>query len=413
MTGTMPTAQAPRTVLFIGFWSLDDPLTASSLLPGARLLLDRFGTREVILATVERNSAVPTTKLPAGMRHVPLPASTTRPKVLARALDHLRMTRQLGDLVRREKVGLIIARTANAGALAHGVHRRTGVPYIVESFEPHAEYMADCGEWSRSGPLYRAARWLEGRQQRHAFGLITVAETYRARLLREGVPPERVVVAACPVPLDRFVPQASERARIREEWGRGAEPVVGVYAGKFGGLYHRERAFALFAAAHAHFGDRFRLLLLTPAPHEPVIEALRALRFPAEHATVRSVPHAQVPVWLSAADFAFAPYRATPSSAYLSPVKIGEYWACGLPVLLTPGVGDDSAIVGAQPLAGVLHDPADAGAHHAFERMAQVLAAPEHGAICRSLAERYRTIEHTAEAYEALIRRLTSSGTGR
>ncbi len=407
-----PKVKAPGTVLFIGFWGLDDPLTASSLLPGARTLLERFGTERVILATVERGSAPPSLRLPEGIQHVPLHASTMRPKVLGRTLDHVRMARDLAGLVRREKVGLIMARTANAGGLAHRVHRRTGVPYIVESFEPHAEYMADCGEWSRWGPLYRAARWLERAQMRAAVGLITVANTYRDRLLREGVPPERLAVAPCPVPLDRFAPDGSVRARIRADLG-GADILVGVYAGKFGGLYHRERAFALFAAAHAHFGARFRLVVLTAEPHDAVIASLRASGFPAEHAVVRAVPHAEVPGWLNAADFAFAPYRATPSSAYLSPVKVGEYWACGLPVMLTPGVGDDAAIIAQHTLAGVLHDPERTDHGAAFACMQRVLDDPAHRTLCRSLAERHRTIAHTAAAYARSIDRLTSAGTGR
>lgn len=49
-----------------------------------------------------------------------------------------------------------------------------------------------------------------------------------------------------------------------------------------------------------------------------------------------------MPDYLSAADFASGLHRSKP---YVSPIKIGEYWASGLPVFLTHGVGDDSEIV--------------------------------------------------------------------
>jgi hypothetical protein len=49
--------------------------------------------------------------------------------------------------------------------------------------------------------------------------------------------------------------------------------------------------------------------------------------------------------YLSAADFAFATIKSTPIRLYCCPVKNGEYWASGLPILLEDGIGDDSDII--------------------------------------------------------------------
>ena len=397
-------AGAPATILFLGFWGLDDPLTASSLLPGAQLFLNELGARRVLVATVERSAKPPALRLPEGMVHLPLPASTLRSKAMARAKDQLAMTAKLVATVKREGVGLIIARTSNAGSLAHWTARLTGVPYIVESFEPHAQYMAECGEWDPRGALYRATLRLEALQKRHALGLITVSHTYRERLVKEGVDPARIEVAPCPVPLDRFAPDAAARRTMRSQLD-DPDVLVGVYAGKFGGLYHRERAFDLFSAVRARIGERFRLLLLTPAPHDGVRDGLAAAGFPLEHALIRSAPHAEMPAWLSGADFAFAPYRKTSSCAFLSPVKIGEYWACGLPVMLTPGVGDDSDIIASEPLSGVLQDPAQGDPSGAIDRLVAIVNNAGHVQACRSLAERHRDIAHTRRAYQALLLR--------
>ena len=395
---------APATVLFLGFWGLDDPLTASSLLPGAHLFLNELGARRVVVATVERAAKPPALRLPEGMVHLPLPASTLRSKALARAKDQMAMTAKLVATVKREHAGLIVARTSNAGSLAHWTARLTGVPYIVESFEPHAQYMADCGEWDPSGALYRATVRLEALQKRHALGLITVSHAYRERLVEEGVDPKRIEVAPCPVPFERFRPDPVARRTMRSRLD-DPDAIVGVYAGKFGGLYHRERAFELFSAVRTRIGDRFRLLLLTPAPHDPVRNGLAAAGFPLEHALIHSAPHAEMPASLSSADFAFAPYRKTPSCAFLSPVKIGEYWACGLPVMLTPGVGDDSGIIAGEPLSGVLHDPEEGDPAAAIDRLVAIVNDAGHVRACRALAERHRDIAHTLRAYAALLAR--------
>ena len=44
----------------------------------------------------------------------------------------------------------------------------------------------------------------------------------------------------------------------------------------------------------------------------------------------------------------FVIIKPAPCRLSCSAIKIGEYWANGLPVLLTPSVGDDSAIIAAE-----------------------------------------------------------------
>jgi hypothetical protein len=58
-----------------------------------------------------------------------------------------------------------------------------------------------------------------------------------------------------------------------------------------------------------------------------------------------NVPHQQVPGFLSASDFGFSLVKPSPNRKYCSPVKNGEYWANGLPIILPADVGDDAALV--------------------------------------------------------------------
>jgi glycosyltransferase involved in cell wall biosynthesis len=192
--------------------------------------------------------------------------------------------------------------------------------------------------------------------------------------------------------------RAEDRMRVRAELG-WQNAVVGVYAGKFGGLYHRERSFAAFAAAQRIIGPGSGLIILTSEPEEQVRAGLAAAGFNGDRLLVRYARHEEVAAHLSAADFAFAPYRGTPSSACISPMKIGEYWANGLPVLLTRGVGDDSAIISEQPLAGALFDPEGVDINDALSRILEVLQRPYQRKRTSELAERYRSMELTVNAY--------------
>src|SRR5690606_23449123 len=46
--------------------------------------------------------------------------------------------------------------------------------------------------------------------------------------------------------------------------------------------------------------------------------------------------------------------KQIPVSIYQSPVKVGEYLACGLPILLTANVGDESALIEKQKLGFIV-----------------------------------------------------------
>lgn len=390
-------------VLFLGFWGVNDPLTTATIVPGIRTLIDGLGVPRVVLGTVERGTERTWDRPIDHVDHLPWRARELGLRLVSRTVDHLGHVRQLVKAVRRHRTGLIIARASTAGSFGYSVSRITGVPLVVESFEPHADYMADCGEWDRRSMIHRLSRRMEQRQITHALALITVAHSYREHLVAGGAGAHRVFTAPCPVDADAFRFDADQRARLRAHIGATAH-IVGVYAGKFGGMYHDHVAFTVFARTAARFEGRFKLVILTPEDRGRVVKGLDDAGFPMEHAFVDRVPHHEVPGWLSAADVAFALYKGTPSSRYLSPVKIGEYWACGLPVVLTAGVADDGAIIASEGTGGTVFDPAHDDPGAAVER---ALVGADRARI-RDLALRHRSLEATRRAYEGVFELLAA-----
>jgi len=391
-----------RTLLFLDYWSLHEPLTQATVIPTLRMLLAEGLAERVVLVTVERGRppASMLEPLPQGVMHVPMRAARG-PRVLARALDRLTLVPRIAVLARREGASFIMARAVVAGGFAHDVHRLTGLPYAVDYFEPHNGYMVDAGEWRAGGILDRAVRRMIARQLRSAAACVTVTDNYRQRLIAAGADAGRLYVAPCPVDASRMRHDPVARERLRDELG-WRDALVGIYAGKFGGLYHRERAFAAFATAHRHIGERFALFILTPEPADAVRAGLAAAGFTGR-VVVRYAAHAEVPAYLSAADMAFAPYRGTPSSAGISPMKIGEYWSAGLPVLLTRGVGDDSGIIEREPYAGAVFDPEGNDLSHALDRVLEVLARPDQRSHTMALAARYRSMNITRDVYRRIL----------
>ena len=149
-----------------------------------------------------------------------------------------------------------------------------------------------------------------------------------------GLP--RSVVGCC-VDTHQFYFDPTQRAARREELGLQDKFVI-CYCGA---MSHWQRPDALveaFAAIRAAMPDAHLLAVTKEA--QPLREQLARVGVAAEDVTIRSAPHDQVASYLMAADVGILLRENTLTNRVASPVKFAEYLRCGLPVILTPYVGD-------------------------------------------------------------------------
>jgi glycosyltransferase involved in cell wall biosynthesis len=397
-------------ILFLGYWGLHDGLTTSTIFPHLRLLQARPDVQAIRLVTVERGpQAQAELAFDPGfavskITFEPLRSRPGSNVILNKIEDFTRFPAELIKQVAAFKPDFILARGAPAGALAYLVWQKTKLPFYVESFEPHADYMLESGVWRRYDPRYLFQRHWEKRQKQLARGLMPVAENYRQQLMAEGVPASRIVTVPCSVDAAAFAFAAAARQRVRQRLGfTDPQAILGVYVGKFGGIYYDEEAFAVFRAAADHFGAAFRLLILTPDPLADVQRRLAAVGLPAAHAHITKAPHHEVPDYLSAADFAFATIKPAPCRLFCSAIKIGEYWANGLPVVLPEGIGDDSSIIRAEGGGAVFSLARPESIGQALAHVQAQLRDPNHRSTIRELAVRHRSVARAREAYDQLL----------
>jgi glycosyltransferase involved in cell wall biosynthesis len=396
-------------LLFLSYWGLEDPLTISTVFPHLRLLQQLPEVKRILLVTIERG---------AGSNHElhfapgfgmdkitfsPLRSRQNQPLLLNKIDDFVRFPNELIQLVKQNNIEVIIGRGAPAGALAYLVWKKTQTPFLVESFEPHADYMLESGVWKRYDPRYLFQRYWEKKQKQLAAGLMPVAENYRRKLIQEGVASKNIVTVPCSVNVAAFNYDPALRQQVRTRLGFAADAPVGIYVGKFGDIYYDAEAFDLFRDAAAHFGAHFRLLVLTPNPEAEVRAKLAKVGLTSEQVFVTKAPHVEVPSYLSAADFAFATIKPAECRRFCSPIKVGEYWAAGLPVLLTDGVGDDSDIIKQEGGGAIFNLDEPATVPAALKQISYLLQQPDYRKAIRDLAVRHRTVERAAEAYNQLL----------
>ncbi len=333
-------------ILYLSYWGLGEGLTASTVFPHLKILAGFSNIEKVLLVTIERSEKYGNNILPEHKKisHHRLFSGRPLPNMLNKIYDFIDFPKKLSKLCRQENIGKIIARGSPAGALAMKTSRKTGIPFYVESFEPHADYMYESGTWKKYDPRYIFQKKWEKQQLKKATALMPVAENYKRALIEKGVSPGKIDVIPCCVDTDKFAFNKEAREKIRKELGYN-DKTVGIYTGKFGGLYYGKEAFEIFEIAFKRFGDNFFLMILTSGEHEWIYRMAENTTIPKDRMHVTFKPYNQVPDYLSSADFGFTLIKPKHSSFYCSPIKNGEYLACGLPILLTEGVGDDSKIL--------------------------------------------------------------------
>ncbi|HQQ96889.1 MAG TPA: glycosyltransferase [Cyclobacteriaceae bacterium] len=385
-------------IAFISYWSLNEGLTQATVLPHVKLLRAMTGVEKVILFTIER-SGQPVERLED---HIPLYARKFGWVFLNKFSDFLSFTPAVREVVKREGIQLIISRSSLAGGIGFRVARSLGCRHATESFEPHDDYMLESGVWSKWDLRYHLARYFQRNQCAVDNFLMPVSHSYAKVLLERGVRQDQMVVVPCTVDTQVFrrTRNDSLMARLHIQ----ADQTVGVYAGKFGGLYFDQEAFEFFAVARATVKQYFQLILTTDPPEEIRAKMVRA-GFAEHEFAIVTARHDEISDYLSLAHFAFATYRPSPSKRYLSPIKVGEYWACGLPVLLTEGVGDDAEIISREG-CGAVFTWSQKGMEMALHKILEQLKDPQVAERNQQLARTYRNRDILVKAYELLLSRV-------
>lgn len=343
-------------MIFIGYWGANEGLSQSTINPHLEILARMDAVSSIHYLSMERKPEETIFKVPfhPKIQHIPYRCLSGGLRMLNKFGDLVRMYRLARKIAIEKNISQVICRSSLAGIMGYYLHRNLGLPYVVESFEPHADFMLEAGIWSRRGLSFTIQKWFEQQQKRTADYLLPVADQYRKKLIEEGVAGEKILVAPCAVDPEQFRFHPEERQAIRDQLGLGAR-TVGIYVGKFGGIYQEEEAFRLFKLAFENIDD-FYLILLSPMDKSYLRDKLDQYQIDQKCVWFGLVPHTEVPAWLSASDFAFSLHDPTPNKKFVSPIKNGEYWSNGLPILMPDGIGDDSDIINDHPEAGILFE---------------------------------------------------------
>jgi hypothetical protein len=397
-------------LFYIAPWPAADPLSSSTVLPHLSTLVDRPCLHELTYFSTEADqqtaaSGSSTIPLPKGVAHRSLHADVAgSPPFVRRIRRHRQFCLRLLQEARRQRPDLVICR-GTTGVYGDLLLSQFRIPYVVESFEPHAHYMLQTRTWRRWDPKFLVQRRWEQRVKRSAAALITVSHGYARHLQqRERIEASRLHTVPCWMNADRFRIDPEARNRIRQQLGIGDRLAV-IYCGKFGGIYSPLPALAMLSELQRALNRSLFVLILTSHPRQPVIEHLRRCGFASDQLLVDCMPHDCVPDYLNAADLAVSFINSGPWSFACSAIKHAEAWACGLPVLMPPGVGDEATWLEAEGAGAIADFAQPRQIESAARKLAPILREAGHRQRIRAIALRERSPEPMRRTYQLLLDR--------
>lgn len=399
----------PYNLLVLTYWSYKDALIQAYTLPYLHIILDQLPKGSTIyLVTLEQDrfqlSPNEFAQVRARLRFQGIRLIRIRYRkfgLLSLLNGFFMILRMIGLIVFR-RIRTIHAWCTPAGAFAYILSCITGKRLIIDSYEPHAEAMVENGTWKRDGLQYRLLFYMERKLSNRASILISATEGMReyARS-RYGVVKEKFFVKPACVNLGEFSPRMRKREELVRQFNLQGK-IVCVYAGKFGGIYLDKEVFQFFRVAQEFWGDRFHAFLLTSHDPRELVRWAGECGFDTRAMTVRFVSHDTVPEYMGLGDFAITPVKPIPTKRYCTPIKDGEYWSLGLPVVIPPGISDDSGII-EQHRAGAIIERLD---REHFLKALQVIddllrrePTEEQRKRIHQIAVRYRDFEISRKIY--------------
>jgi glycosyltransferase involved in cell wall biosynthesis len=376
------------SVVYISYDGASEPLGRSQVVSYLRLLAS---SAQITLISFEKahdaGAAEQTARMleDAGIVWHPL-RYHKKPPVISTLWDVASGVRALRAVVRSAPVDVVHVRSYVPVLIAvlSARTRRWALLFDIRGF--WVDERVEGGMWRRDGLLYRIGKRCERWFFREADAVVTLTQASVPQIRRWlGEREIQIEVIPTCAPVERFIASSAPRDGAKTVW-----------CGSIGGMYRFDLAVRLADA----IGRPFTVLTRQPDA------ALTALGD--READVREVAPERVPDELAAGDIGLCLYGRDFSNLARAPTRLAEYLAAGMPVAVTPDIGDLDEVVTEHRL-GVVVSSDDEGSLAAASAALRELADDPHlPERARAVARERFTLEAGADAYRRLYDRLAA-----
>lgn len=275
------------------------------------------------------------------------------PVALGSLLTAIKGVLDLRKAIRTHRINVVMPRSTLPALTTLLALRGKMLPFVFDADGLPLDERVDFSNQSPSSLVHRLLRDIEAESVRRAKVVLTRTSKAADILLARagaGTMPEKFHVVGNGRDADLFKPMAANaRHQVRQRFGLGDDAPLLVYAGSIGPQYCLTEMLQLFGYVRQRRTDA-HLLILTGSP-SLTTGALTSYPELVPAITTLSVSPEVVPEYLAVADLGLALRHPSFSMQAVAPIKLGEYFLCGLPVVATAGIGDTDSI---SPATGFL-----------------------------------------------------------
>ncbi len=396
-----------KNVLILTYWSYPDALIQTYTLPYVRIIKKNLPPQSLIyLLTLEKDQSIfrkskrdeIVHKLEReGIHWLPF---AYKPFGIAAIVLWVGISFRLFSLIIQKKISMIHCWCTPPGAIGYFLSVLLNRKLILDSYEPHAEAMVENGTWKKESLAFKLLFWLERKQTERASCIISATRgMHEYANLKYHVDIKNFFVKPACVDLKLFNGDAVNDQSLRHQLSL-EDKIVCVYAGKFGGIYLDNEIFDFIKVASNYWGRAFRFLILTSHSNEEIADYCNRAGVDMNCVVMKFVPHIEIPQYIGLADFALTPVKPIPTKRYCTPIKDGEYWALGLPVVIPARISDDSDIIENNSIGAILNDFNKRAYQMAVESIDVIRKQPDIRSRIRNIAKKYRSFEIAENVYK-------------
>ena len=271
-----------------------------------------------------------------------------------------------------------------------------------------AEEYVGGGLWKENQTIFKIVKWIERLLLHSADAIVVLTKKHYdlnmnlPYLKKRNTPME---VIPCCVDLNRFSDNnCAAKETLKDNNWQGK--FIFMYPGKIGTFYLIDKMLDFFNFALTIIPDSL-FVLLTQDNEKPLLNSAKAKNIDLQKIKIVKPDFEEIPGYLSLAScglFFINPYKKIGSS----PIKLGEFLACGVPVIINPGIGDTEELV-RDKRVGVL---VDNFTNQDYDKaLIELLRLKQEQALsyrCRQVAKDYLSLELATERYWKIYQKVMS-----
>lgn len=344
-----------KKILYISYDGMTDPLGQSQVIPYLRELT-KSGYQFTLLSVekkerMEKNGEQLRQILTAaGIRWETMPF-TSKPPVLSKLYDQVRLNAKAAWLHKKEKYDLIHCRSYVAAAAGVKLKKRFNVPFLFDMRGFWVDERVDSGLWNLKNPLYKWFYKVYKKKELQYFlqsaHIISLTIKGKEELINAyKVTGDKISVIPCCADLQHFdyrLISEAKKQEIKSQLNIGHSKKVLSYLGSLGGWYMTGEMLDFFVILKTKIPESI-FLFITQDNRDEIIKAASAKGISADDIRVQAAGRNEVPSYLSVSDWSIFFIKDVYSKKASSPTKQGEIMAMGIP-LICNDIGDTGIIV--------------------------------------------------------------------